>query len=227
MNYQLETVFTFLDQLKENNNREWFMQNKARYQDAHHQMISFADMLLEEVKKHDDIETVSGKRSLHRIYRDVRFSKNKLPYKSNWGGSLRRATNALRGGYYYHLEPGNTFIAGGFWGPNPADMLQVRKQIDQDPDFFRNAVNSSLIKSFFGELSGERLKTAPKGFPKDHPAIDLLRYKQFYFQHSYSNKEVYSKDFHIKMADGFQRLRPFFDMMSEILTTDLNGLSLI
>ena len=190
-------------------------------------MIDFADALLTEMKKHDDIETVSGKKSLHRIYRDVRFSKNKLPYKTNWSGSFRRATNALRGGYYYHLEPGNSFIAGGFWGPNPADLKHIRKHIDQDDKEVRAIIDSVETKSFFGNLVGEQVKTAPKGFAVDHPAIDLLRYKQFIFMHSYTDREVFKKDFHITMSDGFQKLRPFFNVMTEILTTDLNGISLI
>lgn len=227
MSYNLESVFAFLSDLNKHNNRNWFSSNKMRYESAHKNMIIFADLLLDEMKKHDDIETVSGRKSLHRIYRDIRFSKNKIPYKNNWGGSFRRATSALRGGYYYHLEPGNTFIAGGFWGPNPNDLKHIRKQIDQDPEFFRSALDSKQMSSYFGELQGDRVKTAPKGFAKEHPAIDLLRYKQFYFLHTFDNKEVFRENFHITLADGFQRLRPFFDMMSEILTTDLNGISLI
>jgi uncharacterized protein (TIGR02453 family) len=227
MTSNLKSVYQFLDQLKRNNSRDWFANNKSQYESSHKQVIDFADALLTEMKKQDDIETVSGKKSLHRIYRDVRFSKNKLPYKTNWSGSFRRATNALRGGYYFHLEPGNSFIAGGFWGPNPADLKHIRKHIDQDDKEVRAIIDSVETKSFFGNLVGEQVKTAPKGFAVDHPAIDLLRYKQFIFMHSYTDREVFKKDFHITMSDGFQKLRPFFNVMTEILTTDLNGISLI
>lgn len=227
MNSSLEHVFDFLDTLKLNNNREWFNQHKKEYEHTHTQMINFAESLLGEMRKQDDIETLSGKKSLYRIYRDVRFSKEKLPYKSSWSGSFKRATGSLRGGYYYHLEPGNSFIVGGFFGPNPADLKHIRNHIDQDDSLLREVLDKESIKSYFGPLLGGQVKTAPKGFPKDHPAIDLLRYKQFMLKHKFSDKEVLGNDFHKKMAEGFQRLRPFFDVMSEMLTTDLNGISMI
>jgi len=227
MTNKLKSVYQFLADLKMNNNREWFTKNKSRYESSHLLMIEFADALLTEMKQHDDIETVSGKKSLHRIYRDVRFSANKLPYKTNWSGSFRRATKALRGGYYFHLEPGNSFIAGGFWGPSSSDLKHIRKHIDQEDDFVRSAIESLETKAFFGDLIGEKVKTAPQGFAKDHPSIDLLRYKQFIFKHSYADSEVFKNDFHITMSLGFQQLRPFFNVMSEILTTDFNGISMI
>lgn len=223
----LKPVFDFLHELKLNNDRNWFNNHRNQYEETHQHMINFAEVLLDEMRKHDELETLSGKRSLYRIYRDVRFSKNKLPYKTSWNGSFKRATNALRGGYYYHIEPGNTYIAGGFFGPNSNDLKHIRKQIEQDDNFVRSVLESKVIKDFFGSLIGEQVKTAPKGFAKDHPSIDLLRYKQFILKHSYTDAEVLKTDFHKKVSDGFQRLRPFFDMMSEILTTDLNGISLI
>ena len=227
MSKNLQGVFEFLNELRQNNDRTWFANHKSQYEAAHQSMIGFADALLDEMNKHDNIETVSGKRSLYRIYRDVRFSKVKLPYKTSWSGSFKRASSALRGGYYYHLEPGNSFIAGGFWGPNSNDLKHLRKQIEQDDEFVRSVVESKETKSYFGSLIGDQVKTAPKGFAKDHPSIDLLRYKQYILKHPFTDKEVLKKDFHLKLSDGFQQLRPFFDMMSEILTTDLNGITMI
>jgi uncharacterized protein (TIGR02453 family) len=133
----------------------------------------------------------------------------------------------LRGGYYYHIEPGNTFIAGGFFGPNPSDLKLIRSHLDLDDTLLREALDSSIIKSFFGALAGEQVKTAPRGFSADHPAIDLLRYKQFMLRHHYDDTEVLQRGFSAKMAEGFQHLTPFFDVMSEMLTTDLNGNSII
>ncbi len=227
MSHTLEPVYDFLNELNLNNNREWFHLHKKEYESSHGQMIHFAESLLGEMRKHDDIATISGKKSLFRIYRDVRFSKEKLPYKISWSGSFKRATKTLRGGYYYHIEPGNTFIAGGFFGPNPADLKHIRNHIDQDDSMLRDILESRAIKSYFGALLGNQVKTAPKGFSKDHSAIDLLRYKQFILKHEFSDKEVLQKGCYKKMAEGFQKLRPFFDAMSEILTTDLNGISLI
>lgn len=227
MSVSLKQVANYLDDLKKNNNREWYNGHKNNYEDAYGTMIAFAEELLNEMRKHDNIETVSGKSSLFRIYRDVRFSKDKSPFKTSWSGAFRRATNALRGGYYFHIEPGNTFIAGGFFGPNTDDLRHIRNHLAQDDSAFRAVLNNPIIKSYFGSLLGEQLKTAPKGYAKDHPSIDLLRFKQFILKHHFSDTEMKSLDFHKKVAKGFLHLRPFFDTMSEILTTDLNGISLI
>lgn len=223
----LQPLLQYLDELKQNNNREWFKAHKKDYEASYKLMIDFAETLLIEMQKHDDIKTVSGKKSLFRIYRDIRFSKDKRPYKTSWSGSFKRATNAFRGGYYYHIEPGNSFIAGGFFGPNPDDLRHIRNQIASDDSPLRKVLDQDSIKSYYGSLQGDQVKTAPKGFDRDHPAIDLLRYKQYILKHSFSDFEVKSEDFDIKVSNGFQRIRPFFDVMSEFLTTDLNGISLI
>lgn len=221
------STFAFLNKLHKNNNREWFQEHKEEYTTAHEDMIAFADELLMEMQKHDLIETISGKKSLYRIYRDVRFSKNKAPYKAHFAGSFKRATKALRGGYYFHIKKGESFLAGGFWGPDSKDLKHIRQQLAQNPDELREIINTTNFKKYFGELIGDRVKTAPKGFKKDDPAIDLLRYKQFILQHNFSDEEVLSDDFPQKIAAIFQEMRPFLDYMSDILTTDLNGISLI
>lgn len=227
MSNSLSPVFKFLNEIKVNNDRTWFSAHKEQYEESLSIMVKFAESLLTEMNKHDQIETPSGKRSLFRIYRDVRFSKNKLPYKTSWSGSFKRASNLLRGGYYYHIEPGNTFLVGGFFGPNSNDLKHIRKQIEQDDDQLRSVLDSNDTKAYFGNLLGEQVKTAPKGFAKDHRAIDLLRFKQFMLKHPFTDKEALSENFHISLSQGFQRLRPFLDVMTETLTTDLNGISLI
>lgn len=216
--------FDFLNKIKKNNNRDWFNKHKDLYQQALEHMEQFADALLERLSMHDLIETPSGKKSLHRIYRDTRFSNNKTPYKINWSGNFKRATKQRRGGYYFHIEPGNTFIAGGFWAPAAEDLKRVRDDVAFDPAPLRKILNSKSFKAMFGELQGEQVKTAPKGFDKEHEAIDLLRFKQFLLIRHFSDEEVLSKSF-VKEADQtFKAMRPFFDYMSEVLTTDVNGL---
>jgi uncharacterized protein (TIGR02453 family) len=116
----------FMVELSKNNNREWFADRKKQYELERENIIDFADELLKKMQVHDSIETPSGRKSLFRIYRDVRFSKNKAPYKTHWSGSFKRATKLLRGGYYFHIEPGNSFIGGGFWGPEPKDLKKMR-----------------------------------------------------------------------------------------------------
>jgi uncharacterized protein (TIGR02453 family) len=219
--------FEFLKLVKKNNNRDWFNANKDRYLKEHQAIIAFADQLLTEMNKHDEIETASGKKSLHRIYKDTRFSKDKTPYKSNWSGSFSRATKKRRGGYYFHIEPGNSFAAGGFWGPDPADLKRIREEIVYDSTPIRKIIKSKAFKDTFGDLQGEQLKSAPQGFTSDHKDIDLLRFKQFLLVKKFSDKEVLSENFLKELNSTFKKMRPFFDLMSEVLTTDANGTSTI
>lgn len=220
--------FKFLRALQKNNNREWFSEHKAEYVAAHENTIAFAGDVLAGMKKIDLIVDTTGKKSLHRIYRDTRFSKDKTPYKSHWSGGFARATKELRGGYYFYLQPGNkSYVGGGFWGPNSSDLLHIRKQIESDSAELRKILKSSSFRKTFGELRGSMLKTAPKGFAKDHEDIDLLRYKSFIIKAPFSDAEVLSDSFSKQMVAKFKRMRPFFDYMSEILTTDLNGESLL
>lgn len=218
-----EATFTFLKNLKENNNKDWFDANKSEYQKQFESMIFFADGLLQRMNTHDVIETSSGKKSLHRIYRDTRFSKEKTPYKNNWSGGFSRATKERRGGYYYHIEPGNTFVAGGFFGPNAEDLKRIRDEISRDSSELRGILSSKEFKTNFGTLEGDQLKTAPKGFSVDDEAIDLLRFKQFLLIKKFKDKEVLDPTFIDEANHAFKNMRAFFDYMSEILTTDGNG----
>lgn len=224
--YNLSLPLSFLKKIKKNNDRNWLIANKAAYDKAFEEMIVFADLILTELKKHDDIETLTGKKSLFRIYNDVRFSKDKSPYKLNLGGAFRRASALRRGGYYFHIQPGNSFIAGGFWGPSTSDLSHIRQHIAADIAPLTTILHAKSFKKIFGKLHGEQVKTAPRGYTIDHPAIDLLRYKQFVIRHDFTDEEVLHPAFHKKVAQTFHDMRPFLDYMSEILTTDLNGISL-
>ncbi len=217
------SIFSFLEDLKENNNRDWFQLNKTRYQEQFDTVAQFADELLMHMKQSDEIETPSGKKALFRIHKDVRFSKDKSPFKTNIGGSFTRATQYLRGGYYFHIEPGNCFLGGGFWAPSPEDLKHIRNQIAADPEPLQKILTSKKFISTFGKLEGEQLKNAPKGFDKDHPAIDLINYKQFLLIKRFTDAEAQSANYLNDVVTTFQAMRPFFDYMSEILTTDLNG----
>jgi uncharacterized protein (TIGR02453 family) len=218
--------FDYLQKLKKNNHRDWFNANKSTYQKELELVEQFAEALLRELNKHDEIETPSGKKSLHRIYRDIRFSNDKTPYKTNWSGNFKRATKYRRGGYYFHLEPGNSYLAGGFWAPNAPDIKRVRDEIAFDAAPLRKILKNKTFINTFGALQGEQLKTAPKGFAAGHEAIDLLRYKQFLLIRRFADKEVLSENFLSEANSTFKNMRPFFDYMSEVLTTDTNGLAL-
>ncbi|MEL6852798.1 MAG: DUF2461 domain-containing protein, partial [Bacteroidota bacterium] len=195
----------------------------ARYQAAHENVIAVAEEIMTRMSEHDHLVHRSGKQMLFRIYRDVRFSKDKSPYKSHFSGRMKRATPYLRGGYYFRLGPGQSMMAGGFFSPNPEDLKRIRTEIADDAMPLREIIAEEHFQAHFGELSGEGVKTAPKGFDKTHPDIDLIRKKQFIARRTFTDKEVLSPDFLDELEDAFLALRPYFDYMSELLTTDGNG----
>ena len=209
----------FLNDLKTNNNRPWFTESKKRYQNANDEIKTFLAALVDEMNKSDSIESFK----LFRIYRDVRFSKDKTPYNYHFSMSMSRTKPYLRGGYYVRITPDESAIACGFWGPNPKDLKLIRQNIEVDAEPFRRALKSKELVTTFGDLEGDQVKTAPKGYSKDHPAIDLLRYKQFILSRKYSDKEVCATDFVQQIARSFQTARPWFDYMSDVLTHNLNG----
>jgi uncharacterized protein (TIGR02453 family) len=214
---------TFLKHLEKNNNREWFAENKDTYILAQNNIITFADQLIQLMGNHDALENVSGKKSLYRIYKDVRFSKDKSPYKPRFAVGLQRATALKRGGYYLNIQPGNNFIACGFFSPNSDDLKRIRKDIELNHSDWRKILKSKSIRDGFIALSGTQVPTFPRGFAKDHEAIDLIRHKQFILRHNFTDEEVIDSQFVDKVNEFFKTVRPFFDYMSFILTTDLNG----
>jgi len=180
--------------------------------------------VLENLQAYDEID----KLKIFRIYRDVRFSKNKLPYKTHFGGSFHRVKPRLRGGYYLHLQPNNeSFIATGFWDPESADLMRIRKEFEMDDSDMRDIINDEKFKSIWGNLAGDEVKTAPRGFNKEHKAIDLIKKKQFIFTKKFTDKQVLDASFLNEINEAFKAIRPYFDYMSDVLTTDLNGVSLI
>lgn len=176
------------------------------------------------INTHDVIETPSGKKSLYRIYRDVRFSKNKTPFSTYWGARFRRAGKQRRGGYYFHLEPGaKSFIGCGFWNPNPQDIKHIRDDIAFDAAPLRNILNDKTFTVLFGTLQGEQLKTSPKGYDAGHEAIDLLRYKQYLVMRRFTDDEVLNPGFVKTASETLRQMQPFLNYMSEVLHADING----
>jgi len=215
--------FEFLKQIKENNNREWFTKHKPEYDLIVKENKIFFEQIYSELQKHDSLQGIH----IFRIYKDVRFSKDKSPYKTNFGAGYSRTKPMLRGGYYIHLEQNNSFVGGGFWSPNSGDLLRIRKEFEMDTTEIEKITSDNTFVKYFGELEGEDgVKTAPKGFDKNHPAIHLIKKKQFVVKRKFTDKEVLSDDFQKEVIATFLAMRPFFDYMSELLTTDLNGESL-
>lgn len=218
-----ESVFSFLNSLKENNNREWFTANKNLFEAEKEQMRLFFNALFLKLQEHDALEKLKQ----FRIYRDVRFSADKTPYKTHFAAHYVRESNKLRGGYYVHIKPGESFIAGGFWEPNKDDLLRIRKELEMDAFELRQIIANKNFVNHFGTLQGDALQTAPRGFDKNHSNIDLIKMKQFIAVKKFTDNEVLQADFLDNVSISFMALRPFFDYMSAVLTTDLNGESIL
>jgi uncharacterized protein (TIGR02453 family) len=214
------STYEFLRELAANNDKVWFTEHKAKYVEAHSNMVEFMSALMQEMKKVDNIEEMSPKKALFRIYRDVRFSKDKSPYKTHFSGRMQRATKWLRGGYYVHIEPGHSFIAGGFFSPNSSDLALIREAIAENATPLRSILAEEEFKNIWGTFNGEAVKTAPRGYDVNHPNIDLIRFKQYHLSHSFTDEEVLHPDFIYSIVQCFLHIRPFFNYMSEILTQE-------
>ena len=214
-----KNTISFLKELKLNNNREWFNENKDRFNNIQSQVKIFAQEVNDSLNVSDNIEKIK----IFRIYRDLRFSKDKTPYKKNIGMAFHRAKPELRGGYYLEISADESFIAAGFWNPNKEDLLRIRKEIEIDGQEFNRIINQKKIKDIWGDLRGDEVKTSPKGFNSDHEYIDLIKKKQFIFIKKLKEKDILDEKFQIELVNYFESIRPFFDYMSEVLTTNLDG----
>ena len=220
-----KSVFTFFKKLEKNNNRDWFNENKPEFKAIEKDVKAVYNTIFENLNMHDEID----KLKVFRIYRDVRFSKNKLPYKTHFGGSFHRLKPRLRGGYYLHLQPNNeSFIATGFWEPAKEDLLRIRKEFEMDDSEIRDILADKKFNAVWGNsFVGDEVKTAPRGFDKEHKAIDLIKKKQYIFTKKFTDKAILDANFLDEVNASFKAIRPFFDYLSDVLTTDLNGASLI
>jgi len=215
----------FLEDLKANNNRDWFLDNKKRYEifkKDYHQLVSdFLDLM----KPLDpSLELLEVKNCTFRINRDIRFSKDKSPYKSHLGVWMSTgAKGANRSGYYVHIEKGGSFIAGGFYSPEPDDLKKVRKEIAFFYDDLEEILNDKNFKKEFGSLDrneSNSLKNAPKDYEKDHPAIEFLKLKSYTATQKFDIREVSQKDFVAKMSKKLIALKPLNDFINRALTSE-------
>jgi len=215
----------FLEDLKANNNRDWFLDNKKRYEifkkDYHKLVSDFLDVM----KPLDpSLELLEVKNCTFRINRDIRFSKDKSPYKAHLGIWMSSgAKGANRSGYYIHIEKGGSFLAGGFYSPEPEELKKVRKEIAFFYDDLEEILNDKNFKKEFGSLDRNEtnsLKTAPKDYEKDHPAIEFLKLKSFTASEKFDIKEVSQKDFVAKMSKKLIALKPLNDFINRALTSE-------
>lgn len=218
-----QALLDFLKELAINNNKEWFDQHKPRFTKLDTTFKKQMDSITDALNEKDVIE----KLKVFRIYRDVRFSNDKTPFKTHRSANWMRAGANRRGSYYLSIGPDQCVIGIGFFGPEKDDLYRVRKEIEMDAVELRAIIEKAAFKKTWGVFQGESLKVAPKGFDKSHPDIDLIRLKNFFFTKKFTIAQVTHADFEKQVINAFETTRPFLDYMTAILTTNLNGESLI
>ncbi len=216
-----ENAFTFLKKLSKNNNREWFEKNKPRYIEIKEQFELFVENLLHEMIKFDEsLAGLNPKKLTFRIYRDVRFSKDKTPYKTHISAGFSAEGKGIAvPGYYLQIEPGNkSFLAAGLWMPIPENLTKIRQEIDYNGDLLGKITNEKKYKkNFTGFWDGDKLKTMPKGYPKDHPHIDWLKLKSFIVEHHFKDSEVVDKKSLKNLLDVAKSAKPLNDFLKQAL----------
>lgn len=185
-------IFGFLKALAENNNRPWFEASKSDYLKAKAEAEMLIDDCIKELGRNIPLPELKSKQCMFRIYRDVRFSKNKDPFKKNFSALISAAGKkaGLEPSWYLHLEPGGSFMASGVYEPSAEQLAAIRQEIEYNAEEFRAILAEPELKKRFGLLQGNQLKTAPKNYSREHPDIDLLRYTQFYLMAEYSDAEL-------------------------------------
>lgn len=209
-------TLNFLQNLTINNNRDWFNENKAAYTEAQENVIAFLDGLIKEMSGFDEeLGKIDGKKSLFRIYRDTRFSKDKSPYKTNFGASLGMGKGSQKGGYYLHLEPGKSFLAGGIYMPESSVLKEVRKEISLYSEDFLKIINQKDFKKHFPELDqDDKLKKIPQGFEKENPMSEYLKLKNFIVVYSLKDEEITDKNAIKNLTKIFKLIKPFNDFLN-------------
>ena len=214
-----KSTISFLEMLKINNNREWFHANKSMYQDARENYESVVGDILEELTGFEPIlKGLEVKNCVFRINRDTRFSHDKSPYKTNFGAFIVRGgkKNSDRfPGYYIHVEPGAGMLAGGSYQPPSPWLAAIREKIDEEPESIRKITSDREFIKYFGSIQGEKLVKAPKGYPADHPDIELLKHKSFHVVHMVSDKMILSENFTDYTVEVFSAMKPFNDFLSD------------
>ena len=212
-----KSTLNFLKTLKKNNNRDWFNRNKSHYEDSKYNFEIYLDALIQKISKFDTSLTgLQSKDCMFRIYRDIRFSKNKSPYKANFGAVIAKSgRKSSLAGYYFHLEPGNkSILAGGLYVPEQEVLTAVRTAIMKNYKGFRKIIKSRKFREYFGDIWGEKLKTAPKGFSKNHPSSEYLKYKSYIVVHQLTDQQVLSSSLIDYSANIFKAMKPFNDFLN-------------
>ncbi len=210
----------FLRDVRKNNDREWFNKNKARFVTAHDDFVQFVQSLIEKVASFDkSVSGLDAKDSVFRIYRDIRFSRDKSPYKTHFGAVLHgKGTQCGVAGYYVHLEPGNVFLAGGVHMPEPGHLKAIRRALSKNGTAFLKIIQEAKFRKLF-TLEGERLVKVPQGFDNGDPMAEFLKYKDLFIRHSMNDKDVLSTRFATSCSNVFKAMVPFNTFLNTAIKT--------
>ncbi len=207
-----KNTFQYLQDLKKNNTREWFADNRKRYDKVKSDFEETIKELIGSIGEFENMTGVEVKHCNYRIARDVRFTHDKAPYKSWLSASFSEGgRKSGRVDYYLHISEEESFLGGGMWAATPEQLAKYRQEIDYNAQEFKAIIHNSEFIKTFGEIQGEAVKSSPKGYSKDHPEIELLRFKQVFFMHKFSKEEVCSPDFVVKVTQTAKTLKPFLD----------------
>ncbi len=215
----------FLSQLKKNNHKPWFDAHRAQYEAARIDFSNFIQLVIDALQQTDPTVTgLTARDCLFRINRDIRFAKDKSPYKTNFGASIKRGGRKSGfAGYYFHCEPGFSFIGGGLWMPDAQKLKNVRQEIDYNWEEFQLMLNEKNFKKTYGDLyhgADVRLTTMPKGYEKENPAADYLKFKSFIAETSVSDEELTKATLHQKTITAFAALQPLVAFFNRAVDTD-------
>jgi len=217
-----QSTVQFLKSLSKNNNKPWFDANRTKYDASRKDFENFIQELINAFGKKDvSVAALTAKACMFRINRDVRFSKDKSPYKKNFAASINKGgKKSMFAGYYFHLEPGNSFIGGGIWMPMLAETQKIRQEIDYCFDEFKKIITAKKFLTVYKTLDQDkefRLANVPKGYTKDNPAADYLKYKSWIAMKAFADTELTSKDLLKKSVEAFVAIQPLLDFLNRAI----------
>ena len=209
----------FLSKLKKNNSKEWFDNNKKEYDELRKEVIAFVTGMIKNIQTFDPaLVGLEAKQCMFRINRDMRFSKDKSPYKTNFGLTFNRGGKSSPfAGYYLHIQPGECFIAGGSYAPMPEHLAAIRQEIDYHFDDFKKIINNKDFKKYFGTIEGDKLVRPPKGYEADNPAIEFLKHKNYLMWNRFDEKMLMEKNFEKYATTVFKAMKPMLDFMNRAI----------
>lgn len=215
----MKRVLQFLEELSENNHKEWFHKNRDWYEESRNKVLFVTEVVMNEIRKFDpEIPAMDPRECLFRIFRDVRFSNDKRPYKTNFGSYIARGgRKSMRAGYYFHVEPGKSFSGGGIYMPPAEPLKAIRLHLNEHAEEFLEIINDQNFKRYYPAMMDHQLKTAPKGFDKNSEYINLLRYQSFAFSTPVADEVWLGGNFMEPIVESFRQLQPIISFLNRAL----------